>query len=134
MHHSGVNAPREGGGVGASLLEIEQRGPRASVLFIPLVGQRRASSLGCGAKLALSYPSPPLRGGGIEKSELARLGPIASRERDQPPNKPNARKTPVPTISCINISLVPQVLGRRPPIWYPANATSIATHDRPQCP
>ena len=58
MHNSGVNASREGGGVGASLLEIEQRGPRASVFFIPLVGQRRASSLGCDAKLPLSYSSP----------------------------------------------------------------------------
>jgi glycine hydroxymethyltransferase len=41
-----------------------------------------------------------------------------------------ARKTRVPTISCINISLVPQVLGRRPPIWYPANA-AFDCHTRP---
>jgi hypothetical protein len=31
-------------------------------------------------------------------------------------------RTPIPTISCIFIRLLPQVLGRRRPIWYPANA------------
>src|ERR1019366_10764880 len=37
-----------------------------------------------------------------------------------------------PTISCINVRLVPQVLGHFGPIWYLASVTSTATHNRPQ--
>ena len=32
--------------------------------------------------------------------------------------------SPIPTISCINISHLPQVLGRRRPIWYLAGTAS----------
>ena len=36
--------------------------------------------------------------------------------------------TPIPTISCINIRPVPQALGRRGPIWYPAKRRFRSPH------
>ncbi len=38
----------------------------------------------------------------------------------------NLEKRPIPTISCINIRLVPQSLGRGRALWYSANTLSIA--------
>ena len=46
--------------------------------------------------------------------------------------RPDTAGTPaIPTISCINISHLPQPLGRRRPIWYPQGQLPTATRDRP---
>src|ERR1700722_15894732 len=43
-------------------------------------------------------------------------------------------KSPPPPISCINIRRLPQALGHRRAMWYPANTLSTAICDRPRCP
>src|SRR5207248_6557053 len=45
-----------------------------------------------------------------------------TRKSDLSPQAGRGEERPIPTISCIFIRVLPQVLGGRRPIWYPASA------------